>query len=443
MIVFVFKKQRVAVSIIALLVSMNVLASSPEYIESDSIDSKVDNHSPLDYGFHSPVVLKKYREKLDGVSSFRRDSALTLNMRNYSFYRNYDNAVDVKTSALGGGLQYTTGWYRDFLQFESSLYTSQKLYGSSRYASSGLLQPNQQGYSVLGKANAKLRYRKSLLTLYRSELNTPFANQNDIRMTPLLFESYSLLSKDINNVDLFAAVVKKYKPVNAVRFQSMLKNIDSGNNNPLYILGARYHLADQFSGGVMAYRVDDYLDIGYVEYQWNQQWHDYRIGLSQQYIQQRSNGREVGGDISSHAWGAKLDIEFDSWLWTVAWHDVTGDKMRSDWGSYPGYNSMMVKDFNRADETSWRLGFRYDMQVLLKGLSVFGSYIQGDTPERGKYRSSDESEFDLTLNYSVQNRFLKDMNIRLRYANVNQDFKEGSGNLEDLRLIINYQLPLF
>lgn len=434
---------RLAAVFLAMSAVVNVYASSPEYIESDNIDSRVNVESPLGYSFRSPVVLKKYRQTLDHSASFWRDSALTANIRSYSFWRDNSQLNDFKASALGGELRYTSGWHQGWLQVESSVFSSQKVYGPERFAGSGLLQPNQRGYTTLAKLNAKLRYRKSTLSLYRSELNTPFANQKDVRMTPLMFENYSLLSADIDNVDIVASVVKKYKPTNAETFKPMLAHIDADNNNPLYFLGARYHLKNKFSGGLIGYHLEDYIDIGYAEYLWSNHWQDYRIDFSQQYIRQRSSGREVAGHFSNHAFGVKLDIEYQAWLWTIAWHYVSGDGMRTDWGSYPGYNSMMLRDFNRADERSWRLGFRYDMQRLVKGLSLVANYIEGDTPDRGKHRSADEKEYDLTINYAVQNRFLKDLNIRLRYAKVEQQFKQGAGNIDDLRLIINYQLPLF
>ena len=83
------------------------------------------------------------------------------------------------------------------------------------------------------------------------------------------------------------------------------------------------------------------------------------------------------------------------------------------------------------------------MAQWLEGLSFIGNVVFGDTPDSGSNQSPDEKELDLTLGYSSKNHFLRHFNVRLRYARVWQDYKVGSGNIEDLRFIINYQLPLF
>ena len=56
-----------------------------------------------------------------------------------------------------------------------------------------LLEPGQEGYSVLGELYADIRIIDDL-NLYagRKEFDTPFINRNDIRMTPNTFEAVVL-----------------------------------------------------------------------------------------------------------------------------------------------------------------------------------------------------------------------------------------------------------
>ena len=52
--------------------------------------------------------------------------------------------------------------------------------------------PSQQGYSVVGLANAKLRYEGIELAGYRQHLDLPYLNRRDNRMTPQAFEAITL-----------------------------------------------------------------------------------------------------------------------------------------------------------------------------------------------------------------------------------------------------------
>ena len=62
----------------------------------------------------------------------------------------------------------------------------------NRAGNTGLLQPNGDGFSVLGQAWAKVRAGPATATLFRQALQLPFINGNDSRMIPNTFEAYQL-----------------------------------------------------------------------------------------------------------------------------------------------------------------------------------------------------------------------------------------------------------
>ena len=104
----------------------------------------------------------------------------------------------------------------------------------------------------------------------------------------------------------------------------------------------------------------------------------------------------------------------------------------------------MIKSFNRADEDAWLVGASYDFaRIGVPGLSSFVNYAQGNTPDSGSNASPDQQEFDITVDYRFQSRSLKGLWLRARAAFVNQDEAvAGADDLDDYRLILNYELPI-
>jgi hypothetical protein len=93
---------------------------------------------------------------------------------------------------MGGSIYYLSGWLEDLFQVEVEGFTSQPIVASDSKGGTLLLQPVQDGYSVLGIANGKLRYKGIELTGGRLYLDLPYANRRDDRMTPNTFEAITL-----------------------------------------------------------------------------------------------------------------------------------------------------------------------------------------------------------------------------------------------------------
>jgi hypothetical protein len=91
-----------------------------------------------------------------------------------------------------------------------------------------------------------------------------------------------------------------------------------------------------------------------------------QLNLAAQFADQRSTGDDLltGQGFSTHQWGIKVDLIVDAALLTLAYTDTAdGADMQSPWGAYPGYTSVQVEDFNRADESAVLLRASYDFQV--------------------------------------------------------------------------------
>ena len=115
-------------------------------------------------------------------------------------------------------------------------------------------------------------------------------------------------------------------------------------------------------------------------------------------------------------------------------------EIESPYGSYPGFVSLMRRDFNRADEDAWQVGIAYDFARLgLDGLSAFAYYAEGYGARDSETRESlpNQREFNITADYKPNLGFLTGFWLRLRGAVVERD-----GTSTDLRVILNYAIPV-
>jgi hypothetical protein len=118
--------------------------------------------------------------------------------------------------------------------------------------------------------------------------------------------------------------------------------------------------------------------------------------------------------------------------------------IRSPWGSWPGYLSLMVTDFDRANEKAWGVGVKYDfggtlLPFRIPGLLLQLLYAQGTDridPVTGSGQpTTREGNLDITYNIPA----VKGLSLRFRNAYVDRGASEL---VKDFRLILNYELDL-
>jgi hypothetical protein len=216
-------------------------------------------------------------------------------------------------------------------------------------------------------------------------------------------------------------------------------NSDEG----LSMIGGLYRFSEHMNLGAINYNTRDTLNIFYTE--GHAAWgigDELALRLSAQYTDQLSVGDELIGDIDSHVGGARLAASYHNAILSLAWTSTANkDGIRSPYGGYPGYISLILKDFNRAGEDAWLIGLSYTFSDLgLPGLSVFANYASGDTPDQGARATPDQQELDFTIDYRFGGK-LENLWLRARAAHVDQD-GPGAIDADDYRFIVNYTIPL-
>jgi hypothetical protein len=172
---------------------------------------------------------------------------------------------------------------------------------------------------------------------------------------------------------------------------------------------------------------------------------DLTVQFGLQFTDQRDVGDQRLGEFNTWNVGAGGRLLFKGLSVGAATH-FTGDEasIRSPWGSWPGYLSLMVTDFDRANEKAFGVGVKYDFRGVLlpwrlPGLTVHLLYAQGrdreDPATGGDLPTTHEGNLDIIYNVAA----VKGLSLRFRNAYVGRG---DASVVQDYRLIINYDLDM-
>jgi hypothetical protein len=416
-----------------------VAADSGVYTLGDSLDVE-QGRTPLTESFDLDSRRWRLEKRRDAI----KDTQFKINFRTFYFDRDKLDGSESESFAIGGSAGIKTGYFLDHISFGATGYTSQHLYGDEDKDGALLLEPGQEGYTVLGELYADIRIVDDLnLYVGRKEFDTPFINRNDVRMTPNTFEAITLQGrlklKEEASIKYGLGYFDAIKERNSDEFVSMAEDAGADVDRGVFTAGALYQKGD-FSIGAIDYYCPDIINIGYAEakmaFPINEDW---KPRLAIQFTDQRSVGDELLQDdgFSAQQYGIKAELPVGPALFSAAYtHTTDGANMQSPWSGYPGYTSVQVEDFNRAGEGAIMLRAAYEFTAV-DGLSAYALWVHGTDPDvSGQYA---KDEYDMNLQWAPSKGVLKGLSLRLRYAIVEQRGGDAD-TLNDIRVICNYTL---
>jgi hypothetical protein len=398
-----------------------------------------------DTGALLPTVFPGLATAMKEAPPFFRGTGLLLQFRTY--YRNNEASPDTfqEAWAAGGWLAYRSGWLADTFSMGATGYFSLPVYASEDKGGTLLLKPGEDPIAVLGEAWAKLRYGDQVLTGYRQLINVGYVNPQDNRMVPNTFEA-AMLDGKVGWLDYHAGYLFGIKPREEDSFLSMAERAGATDSDAgLALAGVR--LAPWTPVVVeasAAYGIDTYNTVFLQG--------EYTLPLAEgialtvgaQYHDQRSVGSELIGSFDTWNVGAHARLSVRDASIDAMFHQ-TGDgaDIRARYGTWPGYLSLINRDFDHAGETAWGVKVSYDFKGLgLPGLTAFVWYAEGTgliDPATG-LAAPDEREYNFDVTYTFQSGRLKGLQIKARAAVI--DLEGTPGLLPDVRLILNWPLPL-
>ena len=435
------------------------VAQTPEYLASEEpIPSTLEETRSAtegigigqdSRGFERMLQRRRYlpelRKRIPRTGEpFFDDAVYHVSPRAYYRYRDDGDGSISEAFAAGGEFGVETGYLGEILRFGFTGYTSQDIYGPSDRAGSGLLEPVQESYTVLGEAYADIKTDWGHATLYRQRLDIPYLNASDVRMTPNTFEAYGIHSTAIPNLAASIGHVQRIKFRNSTDFEHLSEHAGSkGSERGVTVAGARYEFTDKtFVGLIGEYGWDTFHTTYFEAEHYRKITDDLSLKTGLQFTDQRSVGDELLGRFDAQHLGYKLSIGYQNFILTSAFTWTSGDHgIRKPWGGSPSYNSVIISDFDRAGERAFRTGISYDFSELgLEGVAVSASWLYGNTPDSGSDASPDQQEFNVNLDYRPSLRGLDNFWLRLRYASNDSDAALGGSDRQDLRMILNYSI---
>jgi hypothetical protein len=262
--------------VLALVLSARIArASEATGLEEPAPTSVEESETSIGQSFKEPrervrltEILKDYLKDQD---PFLRDSKLIANVRSYYLRRDDFDDSTLQAAAIGGSLGYRSGYLWNTFGIGATTYTSQPfLYAPRDETGTLLLQADTKGYSVVGELFAEFKLGEELvLDLYRKDLNTPFINRNDNRMTPNTFENYTLIGNHAfeggdGELRYGGGWVTRIKERNSERFIPMSEDAGADVDRGAAMAGFNYKSKGQTFGAI-EYHSADVLNIIYSE----------------------------------------------------------------------------------------------------------------------------------------------------------------------------------
>ena len=387
------------------------------------------------------------REGMAKLPPFLRDTDFNVHFRSFYFNRQNDDDTASEAWALGGWIQYASGWLFDTFQMGATYYGSFPIYAPDDRAGTLLLTPGTGAISVFGEAWGAFRYKEYvLLRGGRVKVDDGYVNPQDNRMVPNTFEGVTLSGTlDWFRYDL--GYLGTIKPRDSNNFISMSQQAGAPGDGEGLVLGsvALTPIKDLLLYAGNFYALETFNTL-FLKGEYLQPFtKDLKLLVGLQFTDQRGVGDERLGDFATWNVGAGARLVWRGLSVGGAMH-FTGDEsnINSPWGTWPGYLSLVVTDFDRANEKAFGVGLKYDfggtlLPFQLPGFSVhmlFAAGFDRENPANGsKLANTYEGNLDIIYNVPAA----KGLSLRFRNAYV------GRGNddvVMDFRIIVNYELDL-
>ena len=410
--------------------------------------------SPMEMSFlerlKPPPITDWLKQKLKDMPPFIRDTDLNVQLRTFYFFQEDLDRSYKEAWAAGGWLEYSSGWLCDLLGVSATVYTSQPLFAPDDRDGTKLLARGQEGYTVLGQLYGRIKlYERNEFRFFRQTYDNPYINRYDSRMTPNTFEGYTVRGafgddKAGPGVQYVAGYVPKIKLRDSDEFVYMSEAAGATARRGTGMGGARFNYGPS-SIAAIEYYTPDILNIFYAEakHVWKVT-DDLGFYFGTQFSHQQSLGDKLltGDSFYAYQIGFLGEVGYRNGILSLAYTmDGSGADLRSPWSSYPGWTSVMIRDFNRAGEQALLIKGSYDWKRLLPGLSTYVLYVMGDgrkDPATGK-GLRDERELDADVQYRFARGFLEGCSLRVRYASL---WEEGGRTVQQVRVTLNFPISL-
>ena len=343
-------------------------------------------------------------------------------------YQSHDIKGDktYNDDAIGGKLHIETGEVYT-ISGGASFYTSNSIYYNDNRGLVPFRGENKKSYTILGEAYIKSEFGNSLIKIGRQEIDTPFAQIDDIGVVPNTFESAIFINKDILDTTIFLAQIQKMAGVDA-DIVDRFTNINE--NRGMQSFGVTYEGIKDLSLSGWYYNLDkaEISSISYLEANYENSSNIFSYGFGVQYA--KENYRE---DKDSNIYGVNISGGINSIGLSLssAYTKVNGNEASSGFGGGPFFSNSeyLIIDNAGANGRAFWYGLEYECSNIgVNGLNIGLGKVTLTTKD-----NKNATEIDFIASYKI------DDNIEMHLIASNLDGDSvGEYNAKHIRIFANY-----
>jgi len=237
------------------------------------------------------------------------------------------------TTALGGQLKYETARYYGF-NVGAALYTSHAISGLSGNKRRGKYNYELAGdnhYDTLAEAYIGYKFESFEINGGRVRIDTPYADSDDIRMTPNTFEGVVATYGINDEFSLFTAYVTRWQGPDAESYDFI--DLLGPNTNGMAIAALTY-ATDHTEASLWYYHADKTADIFYGDVIMNYEISEgVELVGGLQYAKQ--NERSHSG-IEGTLYGAMAEVSFSGLSLSAAYDELHVGELKEYFGGFGG-----------------------------------------------------------------------------------------------------------
>jgi len=342
-------------------------------------------------------------------------------------YQHHDVKEDrvYKDDAIGGKLHLETGELGG-ISVGASLYTSYALFHDDNRGLIPLRGDSHKSYSILGEAYIKATFAKNLLTVGLQEIETPFAQVDDIGMVPNSFEAVMFQSQMVQNTTLTMGHIVKMAGVDAP-IVDKFSNINEDRG--MQLVGIAYEGIEDLTLQAWYYNLDkaELDSIIFLESDYEKSIDNIAYGFGLQYAKE---GYSVGADANVYGVTASLMAQNIGLTVRGAYTEVKDNGANSGFGGGAFYSNSeyLILDNAGANGKATWYGVEYEASNSLEGLTVGLGRVTLENSDKAK-----ATEVDLVLSYEMSDAFeVHAIASNLKGTNVGED------DAKHLRIFANY-----
>ena len=330
-----------------------------------------------------------------------------------------DDKLNTDEYGLGLNLHFETAPYHG-IQVGARLFTT---YGNGEEGFEGVpfFDENNDNYAILGEAYIKGTFSHTVFILGRQNLDTPFADGDDLGMVPNTFEAYTLINKDLKDTTIFLSQVQSWSGVDSDAPSTFT---ELNGNKGMQVIGVTYEGWDNTTFSGWFYNLSNTVKVSYFQADYEAQTDKYTYGGILQYACQDYEDSESSTIYGAAAFFVVKKIGLTT---TIAYNRTNGAQADNFFGGGPFVTSAEHNTIQEAGPDGNVLLYTLVWDASMAGMEGLTFVVNVDGHHDDLYHAE---EYDIGMAYSYSDS--------LGVSAVYSDIDDEDTPYRNLRIFANY-----